>query len=185
MEAQPLAPGIELTTAETHALASDALAAVRALMDEAFGGEFTEDDWAHTLGGWHVLASDSGVLVAHASVVERPIAVGGRLFRTGDVEGVATAPARQGQGLGSLVMRRLERGLRARFELGVLSTGEHGFYERLGWERWQGPTFVREPAAVTRTSDEDDGIMVLRFGPSASIDLAQPISCDSRPGDDW
>jgi hypothetical protein len=32
---------------------------------------------------------------------------------------------------------------------------------------------------------EDDGVMVLRFGPSAAIDLHASMSCDERPGDDW
>jgi hypothetical protein len=38
---------------------------------------------------------------------------------------------------------------------------------------------------LVRTPDEDAGIMVLRFGPSAGVDLAAPISCEARTGDDW
>ena len=45
--------------------------------------------------------------------------------------------------------------------------------------------FVRRGSTTVRTPDDDDGIMVLRFGPSASIDLTAPISCDARSGDDW
>ena len=41
--------------AHTSDLGGDAIAAVRSLMDEAFGDEFTEDDWRHCLGGMHAL----------------------------------------------------------------------------------------------------------------------------------
>jgi len=75
--------------------------------------------------------------------------------------------------------------VRRHFEMGALSTGLHGFYERLGWERWQGPTFVRQGSEAIRTADEDEGVMVLRLGPSRGVDLNAPISCERRPGDDW
>ena len=83
-------------------------------------------------------------------------------------------------------MREVSERLRnGSFEMGALSTGRPGFYTRLGWERWRGPTFVRRGSQSCRTEDEDDGVMVLRFGPSAAIDLTASISCESRRGDDW
>jgi aminoglycoside 2'-N-acetyltransferase I len=82
-------------------------------------------------------------------------------------------------------MREIDDLIRRHHEMGALSTGEHGFYERLGWERWRGPTFVRRDGATVRTPDEDDGIMVLRFGPTAAVDLGAALSCEARPGDDW
>ncbi len=154
-------------------------------MDEAFGDRFEETDWEHALGGWHVLVSDGGTLVAHASVVPRELHVGGRPVRAGYVEAVATAPARQGEGLGTLAMREVDLLIRRHHDLGALSTGAHRFYERLGWERWRGPTYVRRDGALVRTADEDDGIMVLRFGPTAGVDLGAPLSCEARRGDDW
>jgi hypothetical protein len=75
--------------------------------------------------------------------------------------------------------------VRREYELGALSTARHGFYARLGWECWQGPTFVRDGEHLIRTEDDDDGLMVLRFGPSAQVQLAAPITCAPRPGDDW
>ncbi len=76
--------------------------------------------------------------------------------------------------------------IRAGFELGALGTGRHSFYERLGWERWQGPTFVRTAEGdVRRTEEDDDGVMVLRTGPTADLDLTGPLACEERPGDDW
>jgi aminoglycoside 2'-N-acetyltransferase I len=158
---------------------------VRQLLVDAFGGNVSAEDWEHALGGWHVVVSDGGVVLAHAAVVRRVLDVDGRPFRTGYVEGVATARTRQGAGLGSLAMAEISKLLRGEFELGALSTGRHAFYERLGWERWQGPTFVRVGCESVRTADEDDGVMVLRCGPSKDIDLTAAISCPCRAGDDW
>ena len=74
--------------------------------------------------------------------------------------------------------------IRAEFQLGVLATGEFHFYERLGWERWLGPTFVIDGQQLLRSPDADDAIMALRVG-SGTLDLMLPIACESRPGDDW
>ena len=169
-----------LTTPEAP---DDLLAEIRVLLGEAFD-HFSDDDWGHALGGWHVVAGD-GPVVAHAAVVPRVLEVAGRPLRTGYVEGVATVAASRHRGVGSLVMTEVATVVRNEFEMGALSTGAHGFYERLGWERWRGPTFARRGAEAVRTDDEDDGVMVLRFGPSADVDLAAPVSCDERPGDDW
>jgi aminoglycoside 2'-N-acetyltransferase I len=159
--------------------------ALRQLLWDAFEGDFSDDDWQHTLGGWHAVALDGDALVSHAAVVPRTIQAGDRAFRAGYVEGVATRPDRQREGLAAAVMAEVSTVLRARFELGVLSTSSHDFYQRLGWEHWQGPTFVRAGGQLVRTEDEDDGIMVLRFGPSQEADVTAPISCESRTGDDW
>lgn len=169
----------------TSAAASGHLGEVRALLDEAFGAGFSEDDWANCLGGTHVVLLDGGTVVTHAAVVPRTLEVGGRPLRTGYVEGVATLPGREGAGSGTLVMTEVGTLIREAFEVGALSTGRHRFYERLGWERWQGPTAARTPSGVIRTEEEDDGVMVLRFGPSAALDLGAPITCDARPGDAW
>ncbi len=50
-----------------------------------------------------------------------------------------------------------------------------------------GPTFVRDGDQLERgeDEDEDDGIMVLRFGASAEVDLTASITCQARVGDDW
>ncbi len=158
---------------------------IHALLVTAFGDTFTPEDWEHTLGGWHVTVVEAGAVVAHAAVTARTLHINNQVFRSGYVEGVATMPARQGRGLGSMVMSEATNVVRTNFELGALSTGRHGFYERLGWERWRGPTFVRRGSRVVRTPDEDAGVMVLRFGTSQTVDLAAGISCEDRRGDDW
>ncbi|MEP6759877.1 MAG: GNAT family N-acetyltransferase [Sporichthyaceae bacterium] len=158
---------------------------LRQLLIDAFEGDFSDDDWQHTVGGWHVIGSEGGAVVSHAAVVPRTIGVGDVVFAAGYVEAVATTPHRQRQGLGSQVMAEGAVVIRREFDLGVLSTSRADFYRQMGWQRWQGPTFVRDGAQLVRTEDEDDGIMVLRFGPSQAIDLEAPISCDARSGDDW
>jgi aminoglycoside 2'-N-acetyltransferase I len=166
------------------------LAEIRALLDAAFvddpEGGFTDDDWTHTVGGLHVVVLEGGLVVAHAALVSRTIEVDGVPFRTGYVEGVATLRRRRGEGLGTLAMEPITDQTRRAEELGVLGTGAYRFYERLGWERWQGPSFVRRrDGSVERTAKDDDGLMVLRTGPSAAIDLASSITCHDRPGDCW
>jgi aminoglycoside 2'-N-acetyltransferase I len=169
----------------TTEASTDLLAEIRHLLEVAFEGDFSDEDWEHALGGWHVVVEDGDAVVSHAAVVPRILEVADRPFRTGYVEGVATAPARRRQGLGSLAMAEISEVVRSEFELGALSTGDHSFYERLGWERWQGPTFVRGGSALIRTEEEDDALMVFRFGPSKDVELTAALSCESRPGDDW
>lgn len=175
-----------LTTPE---LTSQEVVAIRALLDLAFGKDeddrFGDDDWQHALGGMHFVLDQSGEILGHASVVERTLEIAGRPLRTGYVEAVATSPTRQRTGLGTQVMTDVGTYIRERFELGALGTGSHGFYERLGWETWRGPAFVRTSDGARRTPDEEGYIMVLRTPSSPALDLAAPISCDWRPGDVW
>lgn len=176
---------IEIRSFTTGQAPAGDLPRIRRLLDEAFEGDFSGEDWEHALGGHHVVVVERGALVAHAAVVPRELEIGGRPFRAGYVEAVGTAPARRRRGFGLAAMRRVGEILRAELELGALSTREHGFYERLGWERWRGPSFVRRADQRVRTQEEDDGLMVLRFGPSRDLDLGASIVCASRTGDDW
>src|SRR5439155_11720326 len=123
------------------------------------------------------------VPVAHAAVVPRALQVADKTLKAGYVEGVATTIQRRRAGLGSLVMAHVTRLVQTAFEMGALSTGSHAFYAGFGWEQWRGPSFVRNREALIRTKDEDDGLMVLRCGPSAHIDLAARIICEPRSGD--
>lgn len=161
------------------------LVEIRDLLLEAFDGAFSDDDWTHTLGGWHALVTTGARLVAHAAVVARPIEIGDRTFAAGYVEGVGTSPDVQGLGHGSAVVRAIMDVVRRHFEVGVLSTGRESFYERLGWEPWRGPTFVLRDGTYLRTDEDDDGIMAYRFGPSLGVRLTDRMACGWRPGDNW
>ena len=145
-----------LTTGE---LTSLEVKAIRELLDVAFAPDederFTEDDWQRAIGGMHFVLDVDGAVAAHASVVARVLHVRGAPLRTGYVEAVATAPSRQRRGLGTSVMRDVGTYISERFELGALGTGSHGFYERLGWVAWAGPSSVRIPDGERRTPDDD------------------------------
>jgi aminoglycoside 2'-N-acetyltransferase I len=177
-----------------HELTSDALnsqqiAQVRQLLWAAFErdehGGFDEDDWQHALGGSHFLAELDGVIVAHASVVERSLQLAGVPLRTGYVEAVATLPEVQGNGHGSALMREVNRLIATDYELGALGTGSQAFYERLGWQIWRGPSSVRTDGGEVRTPDEDGYIMALIVPNTPPIDIGAPISCEWRAGDVW
>ncbi len=173
--------------AATAELAPEELEAVRRLVFEAFGGRFDAHDWQHSLGGVHLLAVEGGAVVAHGAVAPRVLVAGGRELRTGYVEGVATRGDRRGRGLASLVMAAAGEVVREGYELGALAdgTGIPGFYQRLGWETWQGPTWVAGPRGLERTADEDGGILVLRTPATGDLDLTGPLVCDWREGDVW
>jgi aminoglycoside 2'-N-acetyltransferase I len=126
-----------------------------------------------------------GRVAAHASVVERRLQIAGKPLRTGYVEAVATDPALQGRGLGTRLMKEVGAHIREGFELGALGTGSHGFYERLGWRTWRGPSSVRTPTGELPTPEDDGYILVLATPTSPPLDVSAPISCEWRAGDVW
>jgi aminoglycoside 2'-N-acetyltransferase I len=166
-------------------LDADSLLSIRALMAAAFGAGFSGDDWAHALGGTHFMVREGSRVVAHASVVGRRLEIAEHSVRAGYVEAVATIPGRQRQGLGTAVMRAVGLHIQRSYEIGALSTSAHRFYERVGWERWQGPTFVRADSSLVRTEDEDDGVMVLKTPTTPPVQVGDAIICEWRPGDVW
>ena len=174
----------DVRVAHTADLSPDTLTAVRALLDAAFDGDFSDEDWDHTLGGMHALAWSGAVLVGHAAVVQRRFVHGERALRTGYVEGVAVHDAHRRLGIGAAVMAPVERIIRAAYDLGALSSSEIGipFYEARGWQRWQGETWSLTPRGRERTADDDDSVYVL---PTAAVDVNEPLTCDWRDGDVW
>jgi aminoglycoside 2'-N-acetyltransferase I len=177
---------VPVRSASTADLTASDLAALRSLFSAAWpDGDFGDDDFANAMGGRHWLAVSSGSIVAHAAVVVRVLEAGGRPLRTGYDGGRRALPAFERRGIGSLLVAAASDHVRASFELGALSTVRPAFYERLGWERWRGPTYVRRPEGLLRTEDEDDGILVLRTPRTPPLSLTEALSCDWRPGDPW
>jgi len=172
----------------TDELGHDEVAKLRAVLDAAWSGPydaFTDQDWDHATDGLHFIVHEEGEIVSHAAVVERRIHTNGRELRTGYVEAMVTRPDRQRRGLGTRVMKEAGRHIREAYDLGGLGTGEFGFYERLEWVRWDGPTAVRTDAGEVRTPEEDGLIMVLFTPAVPELDLSAPIACEWRPGDVW
>jgi aminoglycoside 2'-N-acetyltransferase I len=95
---------------------------LRRLVAEAFDDDFSDEDWAHTLGGWHVVAEDStGRPLGHAAVVGRTLYFETETMEVGYVEAVATAPEVRGLGIGTSIMEQVDH-LIAAYRLGALST---------------------------------------------------------------
>ena len=183
------APTGRLRRLATTELTPAEIAEIRALMDVAFGPDdeerFTEDDWQHAIGGCHYVLDVANEIVSHAAVVERVIRVAGRPLRSGYVEAVATLPRLQGAGHGTRVMEAVGADIQERYEVGVLGTGRRGFYERLGWRTWRGPSSVRAADGATPTPEDDGYLLVLETARSGPLDITDPISCEWRPGDVW
>jgi aminoglycoside 2'-N-acetyltransferase I len=172
-----------IRTAHTSDLDAATLSAARTLFDEAFRGEFTDDDWEHGLGGIHALAYEGEELVGHASVVQRRMLYDGRALRTGYVESVCVSPRHRRRGHASALMTEMERIVRGAYELGALGATEEArpLYERHGWRAWQGPLRALTPAGTVPTPDEQGAIYVL----AEDVDLTLELTCDWRDGDVW
>lgn len=161
------------------------LEAARALLDDAFEGDFSDDDWDHALGGMHALIWEDVELIGHASVIQRRLLHGGHALRAGYVEGVCVRADRRRHGHGGELMAALERVIHAAYDLGALSSSAAALelYEARGWRRWQGRTFALTPEGIVRTEDGDESVFVLPT--SAPLDLAGELVCDWRDGALW
>jgi aminoglycoside 2'-N-acetyltransferase I len=174
-----------LQLAHTADLDSDTLRVARALLDEVFGEEMTDEDWDHALGGVHALVWEETRLVGHASVIQRRLLHRGRALRAGYVEGVAVRADRRRQGHATSMMAALERVIRGAYELGALGASEMAaaFYVARGWTAWRGRTWALTPDGVVRTEDEDGDIYVLEV--AVPLELSGDLTCDFRGGDVW
>ena len=175
----------QLSTAE---LTEAEIGVIRVILRDAFTGDgegFSDDDWAHALGGTHFLLEQDGTIVAHASVVERELHAGEVAIRSGYVEAVATRPTSQREGHGTRLMEAVNDHIRATYALGALSAAAPQFYARLGWDPWLGPTAVRTAAGEVRTPDDDGAIMILTTPSSPPLDRHALLSCPWRSGDVW
>ena len=56
---------------------------LRTLLDVAFEGDFSDDDWEHSVGGVHVWVSESHQVISHGSLVERVLVCSGKTVRVG------------------------------------------------------------------------------------------------------
>ncbi|CAM5442751.1 GNAT family N-acetyltransferase [Streptomyces avidinii] len=172
--------------AHTAGLTGDELREVRALLDEAFDGDFGEEDFEHALGGMHVLVRDAGgALVAHGSVVQRRVVHGGRALRTGYVEAVAVRARARRRGLGGQVMAELERIVARAYVLGALSASQDGaaLYLGRGWAAWPGRVGALSPDGPVRLPEEEGSTYVWVPSGGILLDPAGRLDFDWRDGD--
>ncbi|MGJ0120813.1 GNAT family N-acetyltransferase [Williamsia sp. MIQD14] len=178
-----------LRRAHTADLADSDLGAIRALMADAFAGDFDDDDFDHALGGIHVIAhGPSGDVLGHAAVVQRQLVAGDRVFRVGYVEAVAVSTAAQRQGVGAGLMEAVEDIVAAAYDLGALAASEAGMrlYRSRGWVPWEGALRAVGAEGVVDTPDDRDSVLV--FGTPVrehTIDLGAVLVADRRRGDPW
>lgn len=180
---------VRLRTAQTEEIAPERLDEITALCEAAFGESFA-GAWERVGPGLHVVAELAGRAVAHAMIVDRKLYLGHEMdlaLDVGYVEHVATLPSAQGAGHGATVMRDVARIIRDGYQLGALATGSNAFYQRLGWETWAGPTFVRTAdGELLRSAAEDGHVMVLRTPRTpAGTPLDVPIAVDWRADQPW
>jgi aminoglycoside 2'-N-acetyltransferase I len=174
---------VELIT--TDAIGPNRLAQLRAMLAAAYDGEFAPEDFAHACGGVHAWILDAHGVASHAAVVPRRLTLDGRTLDAGYVEAVATRADLRGRGHATMVMARIGDVIQRDFDVGVLSSGLHAFYARLGWVRWQGPSFVERDGRLERTPDDDDGLMILRTSRTPALDPTAAIVAPWREGDVW
>ena len=173
-------PQIDLLPADALTVADRA--AIIALCEAAFAEDFSQ--LFDLLGGTrHVLVRLDDRLVSHACWVDRQLqVVDGPIMHTAYVEAVAVAPDRQRQGWGTLALRRVAEAIAA-YELGGLATGSPGFYARLGWEQWRGPTAIRTATTLLPTPGEQP--MILRTAHTPPLDLDTLLTAEWRIGELW
>ncbi len=177
---QSTAPQIDLIPADALTLAERA--AIIALCEAAFAEDFSQL-FDLLPGTQHLLVRVDGRLVSHACWVERQLqAVDGPLMRTAYVEAVAVLPDRQRQGWGTLALRHVAAAITA-YDLGALATGSPGFYARLGWEQWRGPTAIRTPTHLLPTPDEHP--LILRTAHTPPLDPDSLLTAEWRLGELW
>ena len=113
------------------------LAVAARLVADAFDGDFSDQDWEHSLGGMHATAWDGDELVGHASVVARRMWHGGRALRCGYVEGVGVRADHRRHGCASLLMAEMERIVRGGYDPGALAATEQAvpLYTGRGWRQ--------------------------------------------------
>ncbi|MGW3151212.1 MULTISPECIES: GNAT family N-acetyltransferase [Streptomyces] len=173
-----------LRTAHTADLTPAELRAVRALLHDAFDGEFDDEDFEHGLGGIHALVHDGSGLAAHGSVVMRRARHRGRWLRVGHVEAVGVRPDVRRAGLGGRVMEALERFVDRAYDLGALSASDDGarLYAARGWRPWTGRVSALSPEGVVHLPEEE-GSVYLRPALAGPLDPGHGLVFDWRDGD--
>lgn len=183
--AAPDQPNCRLTVSPTASLSEAEKTEIVDLCTQAFDQDFDElfDLVANAVAPMHVQARIDRRLISHAMWSERSLFLADdNTLTAAYVDAVATDPAFQNRGFGSIAMRRLIAEVQS-FALGCLATNRPSFYTRLGWELWTGPKGVRTEHRVRRTPDET--VLILRTANSPALDTNRLLVIEDRRGDPW
>ena len=174
---------LRIEVAESQTLSTDERKNIIALCSHAFEEEF-EALFNTFSQPTHILGYQASKLVSHALWVTRWLQVNNeQMLRTAYVEAVATENACRGRGYASTIMKRVAEEIQA-YELGALSPFSVAYYERLGWELWRGPLYIRTEAGLVR-SPGDEEVMIFRLPRTPDLDLNTPLSAEWREGELW
>lgn len=181
-----MSESIILNSARTEDLDAATRASIIQVCVEAHQEEDFKNLFSYiSSGGWHFLAYHDDELVSHAMVTTRWLQPEGQpLLKTAYIDAVATLPAYQGLGYGSIVMRQLASEIDNEYAIACLETERETFYERLGWEVWRGPLAGRSEDELIPTPHQT-GIMILRLSQTPELDLDKGLSIECQPGRIW
>ena len=132
----------------------------------------------------HVLGYYHDLLVCHALWVTRFLQAGtDPMMRTAYVEAVATEAKYRSRSFASAVMKHLV-GEVQEYDLAALSPFSVEYYQRLGWELWQGPLFIRTKNDLMPSLDDEE-VMIFRLPKTPWLDLTGALSAEWRTGELW
>jgi len=104
-------------------------------------------------------------------------------MHTAYIEMVATEKTYRSRGFVTAIMKCVADEIQD-FDLGALSPFSVAYYERLGWELWRGPLFIRTDSGLIRTPRDGD-VMILRLPRTPNLDVNAPLSAEWREGELW
>ena len=132
----------------------------------------------------HLLGFYKHTVVCHALWVTRHLQAGTNpIMHTAYVEAVATDADYRKRGFASAIMKRVIGEIQD-YDLAALSPSNVAFYERLGWERWRGPLFIRKNDNLIPSVDEEE-VMIFRLPKTPVLDIHAPLSAEWRAGELW
>jgi aminoglycoside 2'-N-acetyltransferase I len=169
----------------TEQLGEEELGELKAMLTSVFGEErYTEEAWEHCLGGVHYLLRYGDQLVAHGALVPRDLRQGGKVLHGVYGESMATLKDWRRRGFGSVIVAMATAEIRRNYDIGVFAASKYEFYQRLGWQKWRGPTFVETEHGIEAKGPERGAVM-FRLPDNSDVDPDADLTTLSRSGDDW
>ncbi|MFC8671086.1 GNAT family N-acetyltransferase [Streptomyces griseorubiginosus] len=184
-----VAPGltepVSVHVRHTEKLDEKELKELKGMLESVFGKErYTQESWEHCLGGIHYLLRYGDKLVAHGALVPRYLRQGDMELRGVYGESMATLSDWRNLGFGTAIVALATAEIRRNYDIGVFAGSRYGFYRRLGWDKWRGPTFV-ETARGIELKGPDRGAVMFWLPDHSIVDPDADLTTISRSGDDW
>jgi aminoglycoside 2'-N-acetyltransferase I len=159
-------------------------AEIIALTTQAFERDYTPYMEMFT-NPTHILGRLNGKLVSYVAFITRWLQMGNKpLMRAAYIEGLAADLEYRNKGFASQIMNRAAAEIQD-FDIAALSTGSHGFYERLGWKIWEGPLYARKEIELIAMPEEQGCVMVYALPKTPPLDITAPLSIEWRALEPW